>query len=1144
MRQRRQFDVASYLKAKTTLLSRYFSDENIEVCLVGVSGGIDSAVTLGILRHLIEHSPTPLSKVIPVLLPIHSRGATHQSIATKRGRRIAEHFNFEPMLIDLSFPLKTLQTAVDKASDITGNDWATGQLVSYLRTPALYYLASLQQQQQKKAVICGTTNRDEGAYIGFFGKASDGMVDIQVISDIHKSEVYQLAQFFQIPHEIQQAEPTGDTFDGQSDQEMLNVSYDFVELYTLWLCLTMKQQKALWSKLSPETQLFLEKGMACLEARHQRNQHKYFDGTPSIHMDVYSRAVPNGWHTRSSYHVNAIAIEPQNFVGYFQLDPKQVIHNDVEEHLDIHCSAAPQWDNHIFVVKNWLKNEEISALCKVLENITMSPANIHGYPFKDEYALRDIGSYRATTYNQQLADHLFERLLLTSFPRIKFLEDHSPTDGTEHPCWRLIGVNPVFRLIAYHRSGCLVPHYDAGYDFQDGKRHTLMSVLIYLTDHDETGTRFHWDDERHLPTKERCFPDHKQANNEDDVLQIFASVAGHGLIFDHRLLHDTNSIPKGQTRLVLRTDLIFERCGIHQYKNIFQKKSLQEKLLHRFGLSTWKNSKAIDQHYQNNTIENEVADRHYLWQLLRDPFYANAAKFLTSEEQLEEAGFFADARDLSDISYPRLWLCTPLEKIQQKLNLLRDNVHGQKKCCVLVTTGGFAPLHQGHVEMMELAKQSLEDESYTVLGGYFSPDHQTYVLDKCSDDTLSCGQRLHQCETMVETSDWLMIDPWQMFVQKKTVNFTTVVEYISSYLSAHIRSTLPIEVVYVCGADNARLALAFIARGKCLVVHRHGSEKIFMQYKQHDLIKGNSRILFCDRVPISISSTQLRESDSPINQQSIHRLRIRDEGEWALQHWKNLTDKARLLTAFDVFKKDLIALIEDTFDSHIDIHWASLKTQKETLSRWVRHSPIVSLDPCIEQAYNLGISRHFYCCSTAKNNSDFGPRPSTASLKTQIAKLPQGKITLLDDDIFTGKTIDFLKKILPKNREILAFYNKQKTPENQYDEICDLRDFLVGGYESGLTIILPNHHIASAPYMMPYVRPVYRLSIPAAKEWLFSLTLWKINLKFFESLDKNITIYDGHASLQPLAQYIGFSKATSMVDFCRWHIQHLSNGRE
>jgi NAD+ synthase (glutamine-hydrolysing) len=92
--------------------------------------------------------------------------------------------------------------------NVQGKPWAAGQLAPYLRTPTLYYLTSLLTQEGMKAVVCGTTNRDEGAYLGFFGKASDGMVDLQLIADLHKSEVYALGKLLAVPEKILTRTPT------------------------------------------------------------------------------------------------------------------------------------------------------------------------------------------------------------------------------------------------------------------------------------------------------------------------------------------------------------------------------------------------------------------------------------------------------------------------------------------------------------------------------------------------------------------------------------------------------------------------------------------------------------------------------------------------------------------------------------------------------------------------------------------------------------------------------------------------------------------------------------------------------------------------------------------------------------------------
>jgi NAD+ synthase (glutamine-hydrolysing) len=51
-----------------------------------------------------------------------------------------------------------------------------------IRTPALYGAAALLQTHGYRSVVVGTTNRDEGSYLGFFGKASGGMVDLLRVS--------------------------------------------------------------------------------------------------------------------------------------------------------------------------------------------------------------------------------------------------------------------------------------------------------------------------------------------------------------------------------------------------------------------------------------------------------------------------------------------------------------------------------------------------------------------------------------------------------------------------------------------------------------------------------------------------------------------------------------------------------------------------------------------------------------------------------------------------------------------------------------------------------------------------------------------------------------------------------------------------
>jgi NAD+ synthase (glutamine-hydrolysing) len=189
-----------------------------------------------------------------------------------------------------------MKQTVDDAMQVVGEDWASGQLVAYMRTPAMYYVTSLCSQTNQPAIICGTTNYDEGGYLGYFGKASDGMVDIQLISDAHKSEVCLLAEFLAVPATILQAIPTGDMYDGRVDEEVFGAPYDFVELYLYYLNLEDVEKMALSQTWNSDEKAQFEQLAMRLEQLHAYNSHKYIGRSPAVHLDILKSDVKGGWN--------------------------------------------------------------------------------------------------------------------------------------------------------------------------------------------------------------------------------------------------------------------------------------------------------------------------------------------------------------------------------------------------------------------------------------------------------------------------------------------------------------------------------------------------------------------------------------------------------------------------------------------------------------------------------------------------------------------------------------------------------------------------------------------------------------------------------------------------------------------------------
>jgi NAD+ synthetase len=191
-------------------------------------------------------------------------------------------------------------------------DWCRGQVTSYARTAVYYYATSVLAANGTPGLVIGTTNLSEGGYLGYFGKASDGMVDLQLISDIYKSEVYDVARFLGVPEEVLIRAPTGDMFDATTDEVVFGAPYDFVELYQEFkragdravatgkidpVVYDVTFQLSIGNKDNglPAAQAQWEEYSENLERMHQYNAHKYLGRSPAVHLDILDCKVQGGW---------------------------------------------------------------------------------------------------------------------------------------------------------------------------------------------------------------------------------------------------------------------------------------------------------------------------------------------------------------------------------------------------------------------------------------------------------------------------------------------------------------------------------------------------------------------------------------------------------------------------------------------------------------------------------------------------------------------------------------------------------------------------------------------------------------------------------------------------------------------------------
>ena len=197
-------------------LSSYHSQSSTKGFVIGISGGIDSALT----STLVAETNIPL---LCIEMPINqnknqvSRGKNHILWLKENYNNVK---SIECDLTGIFEQFKSISAEKNKNQLL-----ALANTRSRLRMTTLYYYAQL-----NNALVVGTGNKVEDFGIGFYTKYGDGGVDLSPIADLMKSEVFQLAKALKINKEILVAPPTDGLWDNdQTDEDQIGATYDELE---------------------------------------------------------------------------------------------------------------------------------------------------------------------------------------------------------------------------------------------------------------------------------------------------------------------------------------------------------------------------------------------------------------------------------------------------------------------------------------------------------------------------------------------------------------------------------------------------------------------------------------------------------------------------------------------------------------------------------------------------------------------------------------------------------------------------------------------------------------------------------------------------------------------------------------------------
>ena len=248
-------DTARVIDHITNWLKAYCLENRQKGFVIGISGGIDSAVTSA----LCAQTGSP---VLCVEMPIH-QAATQVTRGQEHIAWLKEHYPLVGnTVVDLTTTFETMVAALPTDANAEVIELARANTRARLRMATLYYLAGLHGY-----LVAGTGNKVEDFGVGFFTKYGDGGVDLSPIADLTKTEVYELAKELGILQSIQDAAPTDGLFgDSRTDADQIGATYPELE----W-AMELRASGRVDLNALDQRQLAV---LAIYDQRHNANKHK------------------------------------------------------------------------------------------------------------------------------------------------------------------------------------------------------------------------------------------------------------------------------------------------------------------------------------------------------------------------------------------------------------------------------------------------------------------------------------------------------------------------------------------------------------------------------------------------------------------------------------------------------------------------------------------------------------------------------------------------------------------------------------------------------------------------------------------------------------------------------------------------------
>ncbi len=203
-------DIGTKADALIQGLKKYFEKHNFQKGVVGISGGVDSAVTAAIASKALGNE-----NVQGLILP-HSKFSSVKNM--RDAHEVADFLSIEKKEIQID----------DFAKNFLNLPWTEEALTkaniyARVRMVILYSWAN-----EHNALVFGTCNKSE-TLLGYETKFGDGACDVSILGSLWKTEVWEMANYFGFPEKFITKAPSAELMKDHSDEDELGYTYEYAD---------------------------------------------------------------------------------------------------------------------------------------------------------------------------------------------------------------------------------------------------------------------------------------------------------------------------------------------------------------------------------------------------------------------------------------------------------------------------------------------------------------------------------------------------------------------------------------------------------------------------------------------------------------------------------------------------------------------------------------------------------------------------------------------------------------------------------------------------------------------------------------------------------------------------------------------------